>query len=190
MQNTIRSAGETVQPEEVEAVLLQHPLIAAAAVVGIAHPRWGEQVCTDKEPGGSSVQAVRGWLPGRVCFDCGDSSRLLAIAQGHGAAPMSDMQMKWCRRCSGRHLLALGGISPGREASVCRDATAVRGFCVRSCMRQYMSYWHGIDSWARRCALCCSWRWGPAGMSWHHHLSWAAEKAQNTCKDLDHMQQR
>ena len=43
VQNTIRSAGETVQAEEVEAVLSQHPFITAAAVVGLRHPRWGEQ---------------------------------------------------------------------------------------------------------------------------------------------------
>lgn len=43
-QNTIRTGGETVQAEEVEAALVQHPSILAAAVVGLPHPRWGEQV--------------------------------------------------------------------------------------------------------------------------------------------------
>ena len=86
MQNTIRSAGETVQAEEVEAVLLQHPLIAAAGVVGIAHPRWGEQVCTDKEPGGSSLLAVRAYLLGRAVEleqDTGSGSRLLEVGSAN-----------------------------------------------------------------------------------------------------------
>lgn len=36
------SGGENVYPAEVEAVLLQHPAIAEAAVIGIADARWGE----------------------------------------------------------------------------------------------------------------------------------------------------
>ena len=129
MQNTIRSAGETVQAEEVEAVLLQHPLIAAAAVVGIAHPRWGEQVCPDEEPRWlkcAGSQWVAAWQVDK--FDCGDSSGLLAVAQGHGPALMLDMQMKWCRRLSGRHLLALGGISPGKaEKLQCEKTPELSG---------------------------------------------------------------
>ena len=36
------SGGENVYPAEVEAVLLSHPAILEAAVIGTADPRWGE----------------------------------------------------------------------------------------------------------------------------------------------------
>ena len=36
------SGGENVYPAEVERVLLTHPAVADAAVVGVADPRWGE----------------------------------------------------------------------------------------------------------------------------------------------------
>ncbi len=40
----INTGGEKVHPEEVEAVLLAHPAVFDAAVVGAPHPRWGEAV--------------------------------------------------------------------------------------------------------------------------------------------------
>lgn len=40
----INTGGEKVHPEEVEGVLLGHPDVQDAAVVGTPHPRWGQQV--------------------------------------------------------------------------------------------------------------------------------------------------
>ncbi|HQR29471.1 MAG TPA: AMP-binding protein, partial [Anaeromyxobacteraceae bacterium] len=40
----IKTGGENVYPQEVELVLLRHPAIADAAVVGIRDDRWGEAV--------------------------------------------------------------------------------------------------------------------------------------------------
>jgi len=43
-KDVIISGGSNVYPREVEEVLLTHPLVAEAAVVGRAHPDWGEEV--------------------------------------------------------------------------------------------------------------------------------------------------
>jgi acyl-CoA synthetase (AMP-forming)/AMP-acid ligase II len=42
MSNTIISGGENVAPEEVEEVLMAHPSVAEAAVIGRADVEWGE----------------------------------------------------------------------------------------------------------------------------------------------------
>jgi acyl-CoA synthetase (AMP-forming)/AMP-acid ligase II len=41
---SINTGGEKVHPEEVEGVLLRHPDVFDAAVVGTPHERWGQQV--------------------------------------------------------------------------------------------------------------------------------------------------
>jgi 2-furoate---CoA ligase len=44
VDDVVRTGGENVHPEEVEAVLAEHPDVRECAVVGIADPRWGHMV--------------------------------------------------------------------------------------------------------------------------------------------------
>jgi long-chain acyl-CoA synthetase len=40
----IVSGGENIYPAEIESVLMAHPEVADAAVIGVPHERWGESV--------------------------------------------------------------------------------------------------------------------------------------------------
>lgn len=58
LKDMIKSGGENVSPDEVEDVLVRHPDVARASVVGAADDRWGERVVAFVIPTpGSSVDA-------------------------------------------------------------------------------------------------------------------------------------
>jgi fatty-acyl-CoA synthase len=44
VDDVIVRGGENLSPGEIESVLLEHPAVTDAAVVGIPHEEWGEQV--------------------------------------------------------------------------------------------------------------------------------------------------
>jgi fatty-acyl-CoA synthase len=53
LKDMIKTGGENVSPVEVEEVLVDHPDVARAAVVGVPDPRWGELVVAFVVPAGS-----------------------------------------------------------------------------------------------------------------------------------------
>ena len=63
LSDMIIRGGSNVSPAEVEAVLSQHPAVAAAAVVGLDDPTYGQQVVAAVIPSGDSfdAQALQAW---------------------------------------------------------------------------------------------------------------------------------
>ncbi len=57
--STINSGGEKIHPEEIEAVLREHPAVHDAVVVGVADPRWGERVTALIAPRRGHVVGMR-----------------------------------------------------------------------------------------------------------------------------------
>ncbi|HMO48800.1 MAG TPA: AMP-dependent synthetase, partial [Rubrivivax sp.] len=58
-KDMIKTGGENVASVKVEAVLLAHPGVAGAGVLGLPHPRWAEAVCAFivKKPGAELDEA-------------------------------------------------------------------------------------------------------------------------------------
>jgi len=68
LSDMIIRGGSNVSPAEVEAVLSQHPAVAAAAVVGLDDPTYGQQVVAAVIPSGDSfdAQALQAWAASRL----------------------------------------------------------------------------------------------------------------------------
>ncbi len=68
-KDMIISGGVNVYPAEIEAVLLEHPEVRDAAVVGIEHPTWGEAGIAFVVPladGGAAAESLLEYLGGRL----------------------------------------------------------------------------------------------------------------------------
>jgi O-succinylbenzoic acid--CoA ligase len=67
--DTIVSGGENIAPVEVEAVLLEHPAVADAAVHARADPEWGEAVVATvvlRDGASASFEELRGHCAARL----------------------------------------------------------------------------------------------------------------------------
>ena len=73
------SGGENVYPAEVEAALHEHPAVADAAVVGVAHERWGEGGVAFVVADGVSEEELIAWCSARLArFKVPTSVRFVA----------------------------------------------------------------------------------------------------------------
>jgi fatty-acyl-CoA synthase len=79
-KDLIKSGGEWISSIDLEDVAGRHPEIAMAAVIGVAHPKWGERplLVAQARPGTSPTpesvleflegQVPKWWLPDDVVF--------------------------------------------------------------------------------------------------------------------------
>ncbi len=79
-KDLIKSGGEWISSIDVENILMAHPSVAEAAVVGVHHPRWEERPIavvvwkSDEEPSESELReyladkVVKWWMPDRILF--------------------------------------------------------------------------------------------------------------------------
>ena len=65
--DTIISGGVNVYPQEVEAILSEHPEVSECAVYGREHDEWGQEVCALVVPlGDLDVDEIRAWARERL----------------------------------------------------------------------------------------------------------------------------
>ena len=78
----IITGGENVYPSEVESALGAMPAVKDVAVVGVAHPKWGEAVhavVVLKEGQSATGEEVRAWCKARLAgFKCPTSVSFIA----------------------------------------------------------------------------------------------------------------
>jgi len=68
-KDLIKSGGEWISSVELENEIMAHPQVAEAAVIGVAHPRWGEAAlaCVVRSPGEQpSEDEIMTFLEGKV----------------------------------------------------------------------------------------------------------------------------
>jgi long-chain acyl-CoA synthetase len=82
-KDMIISGGFNIYPSDIEAVLLQHPDVAEASVVGVSSERWGETpvgFVVLREGASADADAVRDWANQRL----GKTQRLAAVQATDG----------------------------------------------------------------------------------------------------------
>jgi fatty-acyl-CoA synthase len=69
IKDLVKSGGEWISSIDLENALVSHPAVQEAAVIGVAHPKWGERplAVVVVKPGGSvTKEALRAHLTGCV----------------------------------------------------------------------------------------------------------------------------
>ncbi len=95
----INTGGEKVYPEEVEAVVKAHPLVADAVVVGVPDPRWGERVAVVVQPveggDGPTLDALQSHCRGRLAGY--KTPRVLHLVDEIVRLPTGKADYRWAR---------------------------------------------------------------------------------------------
>lgn len=69
LDDVIVRGGENLSPGEIEGVLMAHPAVAEAAVVGVPDPQWGESVAAAvvlEEEGSATAEELQAWVRERL----------------------------------------------------------------------------------------------------------------------------
>jgi 3-oxocholest-4-en-26-oate---CoA ligase len=107
----INTGGEKVFAEEVEQVLIEHPGVRDALVVGLPDPRWGERVTAVVEPAGDG-ELTADALVAHVARRLADykKPRGIVFVPGVQRSPSGKADLRWARA------VAAGGAGPRRPA--------------------------------------------------------------------------
>jgi acyl-CoA synthetase (AMP-forming)/AMP-acid ligase II len=106
IDDVIVRGGENLSPGEIEDVLLEHPAVADAAVVGIPDEEWGEGVAAAvvlKEGASASADEIRDWVKQHL-----RSSRVPQLVRFEAELPYNETG-KLLRRRARETLAGSGG---------------------------------------------------------------------------------
>jgi len=108
LKDLFRVGGENVAPAEVEEVLLAHPAVASAQVVGVPDPRLGEVPCayvTLRAGAQASEQALIAWARSRCAnFRVPRYLRIVPDFEALGMTASGKVQKAQLRECALREL--------------------------------------------------------------------------------------
>ncbi|MGZ4735011.1 MAG: AMP-binding protein [Acidimicrobiia bacterium] len=93
----INTGGEKVYPEEVEAVVKDHPLVADVVVVGIPDPRFGERVAAIVQPSGDEPTLEALQAHGRERLAGYKLPRVLMLVDAIERLPTGKADYRWAR---------------------------------------------------------------------------------------------
>ncbi|WP_425826415.1 AMP-binding protein [Streptomyces fractus] len=110
----VNTGGEKVHPQEVEEVLLAHPAITDAAIVGVPDDTWGERVAavvaTD-DPATLAEQEVRDWV--RASLAGYKVPRTVVVLRRLPRTPTGKLEVAWARRTVEAHVADRSGRRDG-----------------------------------------------------------------------------
>ncbi len=127
-KDLIISGGSNIYPREVEEVLLSHPDVVEAAVIGRAHPEWGEEVvaCVVAHPDAANP-AARAVLERGPRRALSRAHRAFQAAEGlHVPCRSSEEQRRQGAEDGAARAAGVEALAADMHATVARDYPFVR----------------------------------------------------------------